>query len=166
MANEFSPPAMAILNIQGLVPDRRSKQAWKIDYLRDYVSKSKQFLPIILLTETWLKSYHTGAQVRIPSYHPAFRSDRGHRDHGGVAAYVHEDLVVDEPLTFDNKYCEVVMLYLPKVKTVIINCYRPSTNCPFGKWKEAVNFIECHLNSVEYTNFMHSSVTEFIIMSL
>ena len=66
---------MMILNIQGMSVDATSETRWKIEYLRNVLKSYDGFIPIISISETWLKSKVTRAQIDIPSYTP-YRSDR------------------------------------------------------------------------------------------
>ena len=100
---------MIALNIQGMKVDAKSKGMYKLDYLREYLKDYKGFIPIIAITETWLKSYVTKAQIQIPNY-THYRSDREHRKRGGVLTYVHDSISVDNYLKFDNKYYEATII--------------------------------------------------------
>ena len=60
---------MLILNAYGLVPNARSKEPiWKPRFLKEFIDDHKQFIPVIMLTETHLKTYHSDKQVEIPNY--------------------------------------------------------------------------------------------------
>ena len=123
-----------MLNAQGLVT------RWKMPYLNDFVHSHPCFIPIICITESWSKSYTSDAMLHIPSYQ-IFRSDRKKRTRGGALCYVHEDLVAEDVSTFDNKFCEAVIVALPKTKTCVVTLYRPPS-CPFDKFLESIKFIE------------------------
>ena len=125
--------------------DAESKSFYKIQYLRDFLNSYDTYIPIICITETWLKTYSSGAQVKLPSYIP-YRSDRESRTRGGCITYVH-DIAVGEVLRFDNQYCEVVITPLEKVSTAIITVYRPG-NAPLSKFTAAMNFIQDFVTSV------------------
>ena len=56
---------MIVFNIEGMIVDARAKSMWKIEYLRDFLQTNKGFVPIIAITETWLKSYVKDAQLKI-----------------------------------------------------------------------------------------------------
>ena len=63
-----------------------------------YIQEEKRknhSLPFIALTETWLKSYMSDAQLHIPGY-TVSRSDRGSRVGGGVLLYSHVNIPVSE----------------------------------------------------------------------
>ena len=102
---------MKVLNIQGMNPSARSAGRWKIDALRSYVDvecERKVWIPFISITETWLKSYITKAQVNIPNYN-VFRADRKLRTRGGSLLYIHEGIPIIHHDEFDDKYCEAVV---------------------------------------------------------
>ena len=128
-----------MLNAQGLV------DSWKIPYLNDFVKNHSFHIPIISITETWAKSYITDAMLHIPSYN-LFRSDRQRRSKGGALLYVHETIITDKKATFDNKFCEVVIVPLPKTKMCMVSLYRPP-NCPVNRFLEALQFLEAYTKS-------------------
>ena len=72
-----------MLNIQGMSVDRRSKCAWKIDSLRQFIKEQSSFIPVICITESGLKGYMSNSQINIPSYVP-YRSDRKTENRGDV----------------------------------------------------------------------------------
>ena len=126
--------------------DALSKSAYKNEYLRKFVSESRTFIPIIAITESWLKSYMSKAQVAIPNY-SVHRSDRSCRSRGGVITYIHKDIPVGKTLEFDNKFCEVTITPMEKAETLLITVYRPP-NCPHLKFRAAINFIQSALTSL------------------
>ena len=128
-----------MFNAQGLVTN------WKIPFLNDYVKNHPSFIPVISITESWSKSYIKDAMLRIPSYN-LFRCDRQSRSKGGALLYIHENIITDEVATFDNKFCEVVIAPLPKIKMCMVTLYRPPS-CPFSKFTEALNFVHDYARS-------------------
>ena len=57
------PPQILALNIQGLVPTTgASKAAYKVSALKEFLQDQSGFIPIISLTESWCKTYHSNAQ--------------------------------------------------------------------------------------------------------
>ena len=137
---------MIILNIQGMAVDAKSKSSYKLEYLRDFLKSHKAFVPVIAITESWLKSYVSDAQINIPAY-TAHRCDRHSWRRGGCLTYIHEDIPVGESSILDNMFCEAVITPLEKVKTAVINIYRPG-NTPLSKFLEVINFIQNFINSV------------------
>ena len=79
-------------------------------------------IPFIDITESWLKSYISDAQVNIPGS-IASRSDRSGRLGGGALLYSHINLPISETLTFDDKVCEAVFCKFETVKKCIAIVY-------------------------------------------
>ena len=104
--------------------EARSRSLWKVDYLRKHLKTYDGFIPIITITETWVKSYISKAQLNIPSY-TLHRCDRESRTRGGCITYIHESISTGEDIKFDNKFCEVIIVPLEKAKPAVINVYRP-----------------------------------------
>ena len=129
-----------------MTPDAKSKSAYKIDYLRDYLKSYKGYIPIICITESWIKSYVSKAQISIPSYN-VYRSDREERIRGGCLTYIHQDISVGEVSFFDNMFCEVCITPLDKVQTAVITVYRPP-KCPLSKFRQLIDFVQNFINHV------------------
>ena len=52
-------------------PSAQSDCRWKLSDLVGYVDdkrRSKRLFPFIAITESWLKSYNSDAQLKIPGY--------------------------------------------------------------------------------------------------
>ena len=84
----------------------------------------KHSLPFIALSETWLKSYISDAQLHIPGY-ALSRCDRQGRVGGGVLLYSHEDIPVSSVKTFDDGVCQALFVTFLTAKICIANVYRP-----------------------------------------
>ena len=80
----------------------------------------KHSLPFIALSETWLKSYISDAQLHIPGY-ALSRCDRQGRVGGGVLLYSHEDIPVSSVTTFDDGVCQAVFVTFLTAKICIAN---------------------------------------------
>ena len=128
-------------------PSIKSKSAWKIEYLRNYLKTCGRRIPIIAITETWVKGKISKAQLDIPHYTP-HRTDRANRNRGGCLTYIHEDICVCKTLNFDNKFCEVSVTPLEKDKTAVITVYRPP-DCPPLKFQGAMDFIQNFVNAAD-----------------
>ena len=95
---------MIVFNVQGMDPSARSVSRWKINALRDLVNQTNggnSMIPIISLTETWLKPYMPKAQINIPNYN-IFRADRRSRTRGGAMLYIHEYIPISKSDKFDD----------------------------------------------------------------
>ena len=100
------------LNIQGMNSSANSKSSWKlprIKYELFSLNKNNFSVPFIALAETWLKDDITEAEINIENYN-VYRADRQRSAHGGVLLYVHEKIVIDSFLTFDDDICQGVFL--------------------------------------------------------
>ena len=80
--------------------------------------------PFIAITESWLKSYVTNAQINIDNYQ-VFRSDRPDRVGGGCLLYVHDQLVVTKTEHFEDKYNNMILCYVKSCNTLFAVVYRP-----------------------------------------
>jgi len=85
-------------------PSANSTSKWKVPEIISFVQEEKSknhSLPFIALTETWLKSYVSDAQLHVPGY-VVSRPDRDARVGGGVLLYSHGNIPVSECHTFDD----------------------------------------------------------------
>ncbi|XP_020605300.1 uncharacterized protein LOC110044121, partial [Orbicella faveolata] len=96
----------------------------KLNELRVFITQSPR-IHIIALTETWLNSNISDAEVSLPGF-TLFRRDRLVRKGGGVAVFVSEsinavrrsDLEIDESVWIE--------IFLPKSKSILFGTfYRP-----------------------------------------
>ena len=94
-------------------------------------------LPFIALTETWLKSYMSDAQLRIPGY-VVSRCDRDKRVGGGVLLYSHQHLPISACNTFDDSICQALFCRFDTVKMCAV-VYRPP-NAPSSSFKSVISF--------------------------
>ena len=103
--------SMLLLNAQSINPSAPSKSKWKVRAIQSIIIEEKaknHSIPFIGITESWLKSYISDAQVNIPGYIVS-RSDRSGRLGRGALLYSHINLPISETLTFDDKICEAVL---------------------------------------------------------
>ena len=114
-----------ILNGQSVSPAASSDCRWKIPYIQKTLIEEESCPPpFIAITESWLKSYITDAQVEIESYQ-TFRSDRPKRKGGGCLLYVHDQLVVTQSDHFEDTSNNMVMCYIKSRNTIVATVYRP-----------------------------------------
>ena len=95
-------------------------------------------LPFIALTETWLKSYISDAQLHIPGY-VVSRSDREKRVGGGVLLYSHTNIPVSMSDSFDDGICEGLFCKFGTANTCVAVAYRPP-NAPVSSFNSLLNF--------------------------
>ena len=105
-------------------PAATSSSRWKLPYIEQTITGGSCPPPFIAITESWLKSYITDAQVEIKNYQ-VFRSDRPDRVGGGCLLYVHEQLVVTESTHYEDRSNNMVMCYVKSCNTVFATVYRP-----------------------------------------
>ena len=127
--------------MQGCSPKASSASRWKLPYIRDHILNNVDtFVPFMCLTETWLKSYISDAQVKLPNYN-VFRSDRAKRKEGGVMMYIHEAFQVSLVQRYDDDNCEAVMCCIDTLKTAVICIYRPP-DAPVASFKKMMKFVD------------------------
>jgi len=89
---------------------------------------------VLCVSETWLDSTISDAEVNIPGY-VLERKDR-RRDGGGVCIYIRDNLVFNRrsELESDNLEFLAIDILLPKTKPILIGaCYRPPKSNDFYK---------------------------------
>jgi len=107
----------------------------------------KHSLPFIALSETWLKSYISDAQLHIPGY-TLSRCDRQGRIGGGVLLFSHEDIPVSSVKTSDDGVCQVLFVTFLTAKICIANVYRPP-NANYSSFKKAIDFLDDMYSSLD-----------------
>ena len=140
-------PTALLLNIQCLNPSAISNTKWKLPYLKNYIAldKNKSY-PIIALTETWLKTRITDAQVHLPGYE-VIRCDRSSRKGGGVLLYLADQLPATYIKTFDDKFCQAIACTCETSKTLILLIYRPP-NADTQSTRKLFKFLKEYISEV------------------
>ena len=83
-------------------PSATSKSRYKLPYfVEEHLQNDEVYIPYIALTETWLKSFITDAQIAIENYHTV-RADRKNRERGGTMMYIHDNVATTEEDSYDN----------------------------------------------------------------
>ena len=116
-----------MLNVQSLNPSATNTSRWKVPEISSLVQEENaknHHFPFLALTETWLKSYISDAQIQIPGY-AVSRSDRDGRVGGGVLLYSHVNIPVSECEKYDDGICEGVFCRFSTIKTCVAVAYRP-----------------------------------------
>ena len=122
-----------------------SKGHWKLPYLFEELSDQEKLILIIAISETWLKSCHTEAQVNIPGYQ-TLRADRSDdRNRGGCLLYIHNSLPTRNVSYFDDKFCEAVICNIASTKTLVASIYRPP-KAPIESFSNMLNFLQTYIN--------------------
>ena len=110
------------MNIARLItPSGRTKSG----FLKDQAELNNSLF--VGVTEPWLHDGVLDSEVchDFPGY-SLFRSDRsGGRQGGGAALYLRDDLSGDVIATFANSACELLMVKIHQLETVVWFAYRP-----------------------------------------
>ena len=141
--------SVLLLNAQSLNPCASSSARWKIDELRSLVIKelsNNHLLPFIALTETWLKSYVSDAQVNIPGY-VVSRCDRDVRVGGGAMLYSHVNVPLSSCEKFDDSMCQAIFCCFDSTKHAVAVVYRPPS-APSSSFLNMMSFMESCLNQI------------------
>ena len=101
-------------------------------------------LPFLAVTETWLKSYITDAQLKIPNY-TVYRSDRSSRIRGGALLYIRDTLVVSNVKKFDDNTCESVICTIDSMNSIVTSIYRPHT-ASFSIFSKVMSHMQDYLD--------------------
>jgi hypothetical protein len=115
------PQTFLLTNIQRLIT---TSGKTKTKFLSDQAELNGALL--VAVTETWLHSGVFDAEVShdFPGY-SILRCDRNGRQGGGVAIYLRDDLTGDLVDSADNGVCELLVVYVHQLNTVVAVAYRP-----------------------------------------
>ena len=111
-------------------PSANSPCRWKIRELRSYLGRenaNNHLIPFVAITETWLKSHITDAQIQIPQY-VVSRSDRCKKIGGGVALFSHESIPISDCIKYDDITCQAIFCRFDTIKSCIVLVYRPPSS--------------------------------------
>ena len=131
-------------NIAGLYP---STDKVKVQHLGEIAKESKAF--VIALSESHLKSHILDAEVHIPGFQ-LFRADRKDEiKKGGVITFVKEEFAcgIEVLASGCNGSAEWNCLFLPVIRSVVINVYRPPS-CTEMKCKEMLAEISAAIEMI------------------
>ena len=143
-------------------PSASSKVRWKVPDIKSLVleeANNNHSLPFIALTETWLKSYISDAQLKIPGYE-ASRCDRDIRIGGGVLLYSHSSIPISEQLTYDDHTCQVLFCKFDTIKTCILLVYRPP-NAPLKSFSGVLAFMNKCIREVNDDSYQFCFLGDF-----
>ena len=115
-----APATFLLANMQGLVGTSRNKSP----FLCDLVENENSIW--FAVTETWLSPVVSDSEllVHLPGY-TLMRSDRAGRERGGVCLFLRDDHTGEVLNTFSNGVCELLVVQVHQLKTVVAVCYRP-----------------------------------------
>ena len=115
------PASFLLSNIRGLVGmGGRNKSP----FLHDLAIQRNCLW--VAVTETWLRPGIMDSEmlVHMPGY-SILRQDRVGRQRGGVCLFLREDLTGEIIGSYSNGVCELLMVHVHQVNTVVIVLYRP-----------------------------------------
>ena len=130
--------------------------------LESYIRSEKSTnhsIPFLALTETWLKSYMSDAQLHIPGY-VVSRSDRAKRVGGGVLLYSHSNIPVTSCRAFDDNVCEALFCEFDTIKTCIAVVYRPPS-ASHSSFLAVLNFLDSCISNVADAGFNYQIMGDF-----
>ena len=119
--------SLLLLNARSINPSANSASRWKLHDLIGHIEEKRQsgqLLPFIAITESWLKSYFSDAQLQIPGYSIS-RCDRSIKNGGGVLLYSLSSLTVSATESFDDGTCQGLCNVYPSAKLLVAVIYRP-----------------------------------------
>ena len=131
-------------NIAGLFPQTNTV---KVQFLGELAKESDAF--VIALTESHLKSQILDTEISIPGFE-IFRADRqDHINKGGVITYVKDEYACGVQVLSSgcNGTAEWLCLFLPVVRTVVANIYRPPS-CAENKFKDTLTNISAAIEGI------------------
>ena len=143
-----------LLNAQSINPSASSVARWKVHDLRAYIHdelKQNHHIPFLALTETWLKSYISDAQLHIPEY-VVSRSDRDKRTGGGVLLYSHESLPISNCSKFDDGTCQALFCTFAVTSMCASVVYRPP-NATLQSFRNCITFIQDQVNLLDDNSY-------------
>ena len=132
-----------LTNIQRLItPSGRNKSG----FLHDQALPSNAL--VVAVTETWLSSSVNDSEVthNFRGY-SILRCDREPRQGGGVALYIREDLTGDILGSYDNGVCELLVVMIHQLNTVLIVAYRPP-NTRLSEFSEMLSKLDAILQDL------------------
>ena len=137
-----------------MIPSATGNARWKVPSIKQLVSTElhkMHSIPFVVLTETWLKSYISDAQLHIPGYEVSL-CDRDKRIGGGVLLYSHQGLPLSQKETFDDGTCQVLLCRFDSIKVCLAIVYRPpeSTSSSFSSVIQFLNHQFSMINDESY----------------
>ena len=145
--------SILLLNAQSVNPSDKSLCKWKIPYISEnFLHNIHTNIHILCISESWLKSYITDAQIHIKDYVP-IRSDHSNRKGGGAILYIHEKIPISDEDHFDDITCQASFCILQTISTILINVYYPpksSSKSFFNLLKHVKSYLDKHINFKHY----------------
>ena len=115
-----APATFLLANMQGLVGTSRNKSPFLCDLIENHNSIW------FAVTETWLGPDISDSELLVHlSGYTLLRSDRAGRERGGVCLFLRDDHTGEVLNTFSNGVCELLVVQVHQLNTVVAVCYRP-----------------------------------------
>ena len=114
--------------------------------MRDHIINEENAppVPLLAITESWLKPYISDAQVSLEGYN-CIRADRPSRKGGGCLLYVAETLLFTDSFSHSDKYCNMLYCFIDSMNTLTSIIYRPP-DAPLDSFKEALGHLQSKLD--------------------
>ena len=143
-----------LLNARSLNPSANSASRWKLHDLIGHVEEGReagQVFPFIAITETWLKSYFSDAQLQIPGYSLS-RCDRSKRHGGGVLLYSLSSLTASASEIFDDGTCQGLCNIYPSSKLLVAVVYRPP-DASHSSFSQLLDHLKCAIDNLADSDY-------------
>ena len=142
--DKVSQSNILYLNIQNVLP--KSSNRRKLEYLKDRTNEEN--VKMIVMTESHLSPEILDDEIKIPHFN-VFRSDREERRCGGVLILLHETFLVStsDIVKFSNSVCELLVIYIEKIKLHLICVYRPPDTRK-DEFTPIINQIDSYLSKI------------------
>ena len=139
-------------NIRGIIPLSRNKT--KLNYLTDICQVHSN--DILILTESHLSEKVKDCEIKINDY-DIHRCDRNGRSHGGVLVYTRSKLKATNILEYNSNQCEMIIVWVKSLKTLIVNIYRPPNS------GDPESFYQCLEAAQEQINKFGKTCEQYIV---
>ena len=143
-------------------PSASSNARWKVPEIQSIIldeNSKNHSLPFLALTETWLKSYISDAQLQIPGY-VVSRCDRGSRVGGGVLLYSHTNIPISECYTFDDSICQALFCKFDTIKKCVAIVYRPPS-ASVSSFSNLLDFLTTNVRRVNDDSYQFCTLGDF-----
>ena len=141
-----------LLNARSISPAATSTVKWKIPFIQDHIidDLGRPPVPILAITESWLKPYISDAQIAVDGYN-SLRADRQSRKGGGCVLYVENSLLVSDTVNFSDKHCSMLYCFIDTMNALVSVIYRPP-DAPLGSFKAVMDQVQEKLNNLTSEN--------------
>ena len=131
------PVSFILSNIRGLIGVRGRN---KVPFLHDLATNMNCLW--LAITETWLNPSILDSEllIHMPGY-TVLRQDRQGRIRGGVCLFLREDLTGEVLCAYSNGVCELLIVKVYQLDTIVVVVYRPPDTC-LGEFKPILNKID------------------------